>query len=174
MDYKGASFYRKIYLIFMQDLENLLEIAIKSEIDAAENYNKMAEMTNIYLLKDKIKFLANEETAHKNLLEKLFKKKFPDRKIVLPEESKISFPEFRTDDKIQLSDILKKAMEAEKMAADFYKEIEKDMEREEEKAIARYLASMEESHYHLLKSELEIAYNFELYDEVHEMMHTGP
>ncbi len=157
----------------MLDLENLLEIAIKSEIDAAENYNKMAEMTGIYLLKDKFKFLANEEMGHKNLLEKLFKKKFPDREIVLPEESKISFPEFRTDDKTQLSDILKKAMEAEKMAADFYKKMEKDMEGEE-KAIAKYLSSMEESHYYLLKSELEIAYNFELYDEVHEMMHTGP
>jgi len=157
----------------MLDLENLLEIAIKSEIDAAENYNKMAEMTGIYLLKDKFKCLANEEMGHKNLLEKLFKKKFPDREIVLPEESKISFPEFRTDDKTQLSDILKKAMEAEKMAADFYKKMEKDMEGEE-KAIAKYLSSMEESHYYLLKSELEIAYNFELYDEVHEMMHTGP
>lgn len=43
-----------------------------------------------------------------------------------------------------------------------------------EKAMARYLSSMEESHYYLLKSELEIAYNFELYDEVHDMMHVGP
>ena len=33
---------------------------------------------------------------------------------------------------------------------------------------------MEESHYYLLKSELELAYNFKLYDEVHGMMHLGP
>ena len=65
-------------------------------------------------------------------------------------------------------------MEAERVAAEFYKEMEKEMGEEKEKVIARYLSSMEESHYYLLKSEREIAYNFELYDEVHEMMHVGP
>ena len=65
-------------------------------------------------------------------------------------------------------------MEAEKYAMDFYREMEGKLEGDEEKAMARYLASMEESHYHLLKSELEIVHNFELYDEIHAMMHVGP
>ncbi len=158
----------------MTSLEEILGIAIKSEINAEENYRKMAEITNIFLLKDKFNFLAKEEAGHKNLLEKLFKTKFPDKEIFLPDESKMPFPKFEIRDDIQLSEIISKAMEAEKIAADFYKNMEKEFEKEEEKAIARYLASMEESHYYLLKSELEIAYNFELYDEVHEMMHIGP
>jgi len=155
-------------------LEELLKTAIKSEVEAAENYRKAAEMINIYLLKDKFHFLEKEEMGHKNVLEKLFKSKFPDKEIVLPSSSEIPFPEFKVDENMEISEIIKKAMEAERWAADFYKEIEKNFEGDKEKAMARYLSSMEESHYHLLKSELEIAYNFELYDEIHAMMHVGP
>ncbi|MBC7080946.1 MAG: ferritin family protein [Thermoplasmatales archaeon] len=158
----------------MPDLKKLLEIAIKSEIDAAENYKKMADTTNIFLLKDKLNFLEKEEIGHRNLLEKLFSKKFPGEDINLPKGSEIPFPEFKVNKNMQLSDMIRKAMEAEKIASDYYKKMEGSLSKEEEKAMARYLASMEESHYYLLKSELEIAYNFELYDEVHEMMHIGP
>jgi rubrerythrin len=158
----------------MPDLKRILEIAIKSEIDAAENYRKMANLTNIFLLKDKLIFLEKEEIGHRNLLEKLFSKKFPGEEIDLPEKSEIPFPEFKIKENMQLSDMIKKAMEAEKIASDYYKKMEENLSKEEEKAIARYLSSMEQSHYYLLKSELEIAYNFELYDEVHEMMHIGP
>jgi len=156
------------------DIKEILEIAIKSEINAIKNYEKMTEMTKIYLLRDKFNFLKNEEEGHKKVLENLFRKKFPDKEIILSGESKIQFPEFEVRDDMQLSEIIKKAMEAEKWAINFYKEMENEFEKEEEKAIARYLAAMEESHYYLLRSELEIAYNFELYDEVHEMMHAGP
>jgi len=158
----------------MTDIEDMLRIAIKSETDAAENYGKVAEQTSIFLLKDKFKFLQKEEVGHKNLLEKLFKMKFPDKEIVLPDDSEMPFPPFKVTDDMQLSEILKNAMEAEKVAASFYRDMEKEADEEDEKAMARYLSSMEESHYYLLKSELEIAYNFEFYDEVHDMMHVGP
>lgn len=158
----------------MPDIETILKIAIKAEIDAAENYRRAAEQTSIYLLKEKFGFLEREEKGHRQLLETLFKKKFPERDVVLPEESDMPFPPFTVSDDMQLSDILTGAMEAEKMAAEFYGEMERNLERDDEKSMARYLASMEESHYYLLKSELEIAHNFELYDEVHAMMHVGP
>jgi rubrerythrin len=48
------------------------------------------------------------------------------------------------------------------------------VEGDKKKAMVRHLASMEESHYHLLKSEVEIVHNFELYEEIHAMMHVGP
>ena len=158
----------------MTDVEEMIRIAIKSELDAARNYRKAAEQTKIFLLRDKYSFLEKEETGHKNLLEKLYKSKFPGREIILPEDSDMPFPSFEVTDDMQLSEILKNAMEAEKIASEFYKEMEESAEGENEKAMARYLSSMEESHYYLLKSELEIAYNFELYDEVHDMMHVGP
>jgi len=158
----------------MTSLEELIEMAIKSEIEAAENYRKAAEITNIYLLKDKFHFLEKEEMGHRKVLENLFKRKFPDKEIVLPESSNIPFPEFTVSNDMELSEIIEKAMEAEKYAANFYREMENQLDGNEEKAMARYLASMEDSHYYLLKSELEIARNFELYDEIHSMMHVGP
>ncbi|HEC75901.1 MAG TPA: Rubrerythrin [Thermoplasmatales archaeon] len=171
---RQKEFYIPNDYCLMSEIKRILEIAIKSEIDSAENYRKMVDMTKIYLLKDKFKFLENEEVGHKKALENLFKKKFPNEEIILPEKGEVPSPEFEVRDDMQLSDMIKKAMEAEKWASDYYKKMEGNVESEDEKAIARYLSSMEESHYYLLKSELEIAYNFELYDEIHEMMHIGP
>jgi len=65
-------------------------------------------------------------------------------------------------------------MEGEQRAVEFYTALADMVDEEDEKSIARYLSAMEESHYHMLKSELEMVQNFELYDEVHSMMHAGP
>ena len=159
---------------YVKGIEEIIEIAIKAEIDAAESYKKAAERTSLFLLKDKFNFLVSEEIGHKNMLEKLFKDKFPEKKLSIPNKSQIPLPEVKIEEETSLSEIISQAMEAEKAAAEFYREMEKELQNEKQKAMARYLSSMEESHYHLLKSEQEIAYNFELYDEVHEMMHVGP
>ena len=156
------------------NIEQLLKIAIKSEINAAEIYKKMADKTKIVFLKDKLTFLANEEIGHRNLLEKLFKTKFSHTTLKLDRDMKTPLPELTITDDMLISDMISQAMEAEKKASDFYKDLEKNFEEEEEKSMARYLSHMEESHYYLLKSELELSHNFELYDEVHMMMHVGP
>ena len=156
------------------DIEQLLKIAIKSEINAAEIYKKMADKTKIVFLKDKLNFLANEEIGHRNLLEKLFKTKFSHKPLKLDIDMEKPLPMLAITDDMLISDMITQAMEAEKKASDFYKNLEKKFETEEEKSMARYLSHMEESHYYLLKSELELSHNFELYDEVHMMMHVGP
>ena len=158
----------------MPQLDEIFGIAIKAEIDAAEVYGKLAESVDMFLLKDKFRFLEKEEKSHRTLLEKLFENKFPGKKVSVPDESQVPLPQVKIEEGAPLSGILDQAMNAERAAAEFYKEMEGNMYEENEKAIARYLSSMEESHYYLLKSEKEIAYNFELYDEVHEMMHVGP
>jgi rubrerythrin len=158
----------------MLDLEALLAIAIESERKAADNYQKAADKTNIFLLKDKFLFLKNEELGHRKLLERLFATKFPEKEPISPEGLHKPFEDFTVTDDMQLSEVIKGAMQQEQTAADFYRDIEKRLEGDKQKAMARYLASMEDSHYYLLKSELEIAFNFELYDEVHHMMHVGP
>jgi rubrerythrin len=156
------------------NIEQLLKIAIKSEINAANNYKKMADKTKIVFLKDKLTFLANEERGHRNLLEKLYQSKFPHEKLKLDVEMEKPLPQLRINDDMAISEMLTQAMDAEKKASSFYKDMEQTLEKEEEKSMARYLSHMEESHYYLLKSELELAHNFELYDEVHMMMHVGP
>lgn len=156
------------------DLEQLLGLAIHSEIKAAENYEKAAHKTSIFLLKEKFMFLKNEEIGHRQLLERLYATKFPGKKIDTPQNITKPFKDFIISDDMQLSEILENAMHNERAASNFYKELETKLDTDQEKSMARYLASMEESHYYLLKSELEIAHNFELYDEVHQMMHVGP
>ncbi len=156
------------------NLEEMLQIAIRSEIDAADIYTKMGEKTKIVFLKDKLAFLTNEEMGHRNLLEKLFHTKFPHKPLHLDVEVKKPLPKLRITDDMPMSEMLTQAMDAEKKAHEFYEDLSHKLEKEEEQAMARYLSHMEESHYYLLKSELELAHNFELYDAVHEMMHVGP
>ena len=105
------------------DIEEMLKIAIKSEIDAANNYNNMADKTKIVFLKDKLTFLANEEKGHKNLLEKLFQNKFPHKTLTLDVPGKKPLPKFTIEDDMLMSDMLTEAMEAEKKASDFYKNL---------------------------------------------------
>lgn len=155
-------------------MEQLLGIAIRSEIKAAENYEKAVHKTSIFLLKEKFIFLEKEEVGHRQLLERLYAMKFPGKKIDIPKNIKKPFKEFDVTDDMQLSEILTNAIDNERAASDFYKELEMKLETKDMKAMARYLASMEESHYYLLKSELEIVHNFELYDQIHHMMHVGP
>lgn len=155
----------------------MLEIAIKAEIDAADNYGRAADQTDLFLLKDKFALLQNEEKGHRRILEKLFANKFPDQQPELPASDDMLFQEFSeyaVKPTMQPSEIIEEAMAGEQRARGFYRDMVNVMDDDKEKAIMRYLASMEESHYHLLESEMEMAKNFELYDEVHEMMHVGP
>ncbi|GEM_PF-137256 len=168
------TFLNRQEISYPMDIEQLLKIAIKSEINAAEIYKKMADKTKIVFLKDKLNFLANEESSHRNLLEKLFETKFSHEPQKLDGDMETPLPELTITDDMLISDMLTQAMEAEKKASDFYKNLKQNFEEEKEKSMARYLSHMEKSHYYLLKSELELFHNFELYDEVHMMMHVGP
>jgi len=161
----------------MPDVKETIEIAIKAEIDASKNYSKAAERINLFLLKDKFQFLVKEEDSHRHVLEHLFEKKFPNENLILPSSEAMPYREFREYDvtpTMPLHEIIEKAMEGEQRAVEFYTALADMVDEEDEKTIARYLSAMEESHYHMLKSELEMVQNFELYDEVHSMMHAGP
>jgi rubrerythrin len=162
---------------FMPDVKETLEIAIKAEIDAAKNYRQAADQTDLFLLRDKFQFLVKEEEGHRRILERLFEKKFPNENIVLPSSEDMPYREFREYDvtpTMPLHEIVEKAMAGEQRAVEFYKGLSDMVDDADEKSIARYLSTMEESHYYMLKSELEMVLNFELYDEVHDMMHVGP
>ena len=161
----------------MPGVKETMEIAIQAEIDASKNYRKAAERINLFLLKDKFQFLAKEEESHRRVLETLFEKKFPNENLVLPSVEDMPYREFGDYDvtpTMPLHEIIEKAMEGEQRAVKFYTALADMVDEEDEKKITRYLSAMEESHYHMLKSELEMVQNFELYDEVHSMMHAGP
>lgn len=158
------------------NVEDLLLAAIKSEIEAREFYRNLSDGVKNYMLKDRLKFLSDEEEKHKIFFETLFQKEFPNEEMVLPRESPVPLPELRiTDENVPLSEILWKGMQAEKAAYDFYNGLASRFKDNQEAAKAlSYIALMEMGHYKLLEVEKENAKEFEDVDFEWPMMHIGP
>ena len=96
-------------------LEDLILTALKSEIDSEAAYLKLADRVENFMLKDRLKFLAGEEEKHRAFFERLYKKNFSDKEIVLPEESPVPLPQIKIDtENMPMSEILESAMQAEK------------------------------------------------------------
>lgn len=157
-------------------LEDLLLAAMKSEIDSGSVYSKLASRVKNAFLKDRLEFLAEEEEKHKKYIEYLYKKHFPDKDIVLPEQTQVPLPQLKIpDESIPLSEVFESAMEAEMAAHDFYSHLAERFEADSEvKKQLAYLAMMEMTHYKLLELEKESTVKFETFDTIWPMMHAGP
>ena len=157
-------------------LEELFFTAIKAEIDSREAYSIMAGITRNAFLKDRFRFLANEEEKHRSFLTQQYELQFRNKKLELPLVSPIPLPEIDTDrERNPLSKIILRAMDAERAAGEFYTDFAKFVDSDKDLAATlRYFARMEESHYQILKQELEAQQEFEAYDDFNPGMHLGP
>lgn len=157
-------------------LEELFFTAIKAEIDSREAYSIMAGITKNAFLKDRFKFLADEEDKHRSFLTQQFEVKFPERPLNLPEVSPVPMPEIKIGGpNTPISILLQQAMDAEKAAGTFYRDFAKYAKSDKEfSATLNYFARMEDSHYEVLKREKESAEEFEAYDDFNPGMHLGP
>jgi rubrerythrin len=155
--------------------DELFLTAIKSEIEANTVYSNLAEGVKNAFLKDKLKFLADEELKHQQYLETAFKQEFPDTEIVLPEETVVPLPDLiLPDENVPVSDVIKSAMNAEEAAQEFYNAFAEHFEEGSElRKTLLYFANMEFGHYNILKVEKENMENYEAYDEYWPMMHIG-
>jgi len=157
------------------NLEELLLSAMKSESDSNKIYNKMAKKTKNGLLKDRLKFLANEELKHQLFLEDVYKNHFTDKKIILPRETPVPFPEIKITEETTMSKLLSSAMAAEKFASDFYKKLAEEFENGSKiNNTLIYFADMEIGHYKILETEKESMERFEEADVYWPMVHVGP
>ncbi|WP_297435256.1 ferritin family protein [Thermococcus sp.] len=155
-------------------LEELLGMAVKAEIGARKFYESLASRVDIPALKEKIEWLAGEEEKHEVLLRRMYSTMFPDKEIVFPSEH--VGPELKpvarelqgVQDVIEL---IRWAMRAEEIAAEFYEEIEGMVGEEDRKRLMRYLSDMEKGHYYTLRAEYELLLDWEMYSQ---MMHVGP
>ncbi len=157
----------------MANLKELLEMALRAEIDSNRIYNEFSEKVKNALLKEKLRFLANEEAKHKVLIENIIKMKFPGEEINIPESTQVPLPEIKIEEKDPISKLLLQAMNVEKETSKFYSQIAEKLDYETG-SLMRYLSSVEMSHYYFLEAEKEIAMKFEDYDQYFEMMHVGP
>jgi rubrerythrin len=156
-------------------LEDLLLTALKGEVDSFNAYKKVAERVKNFFLREKLNFLAGEELKHREFLETLYRRQFPDKKLVLPPKVVIPLPELNVAEGIPISQVFEQAMSAEKFTEDFYLSLaEKFSDDQRVKQMLLYIANMERGHYYLLEIERENAKIFEVYEEVMPAIHIGP
>lgn len=155
-------------------LEDLLLAAIKSEIESRNVYASLEAKVKNAFLKDRLNFLANEETKHQMFIEHLFEKTFPGRKIVIPAETPVPIPWLHIpDETVPLSHVIAKAMEAEKDAHEFYEGLADRFDDADIKGMLHYFADMELNHYRILDAEQENMKRFEDFDVEWPMMNVG-
>lgn len=157
------------------DLDDLLLAAIKSEVESSTLYLKIAKKTENGLLQDKLEFLAKEEDRHRLFVEEVYKNHFPKKEIKLPKETPVPLPEIEINEDMPVSKLLKKAMDAEKHAHDFYESLAERFESGSKiHNTLLYFADMETGHYKILEMEKESMERFEEADVYWPMMHVGP
>ena len=158
----------------------VLGVAIKSEIEAAALYARMADQVGNASLVAKLNFLRQEEEKHRAILEDVYARQFPDVELQLPAKSLVPVVDATALEGLTIPELFQLAMKAEQISADFYAQ-EADRSRDEiGRTVLRYLSNVEHSHYKMLETEFELASRFPDYynvDEFHlgdEMVHVGP
>jgi len=158
----------------------VLAVAVKSEIDAADVYSQLQAKVKNEILKQKLKFLVFEEKKHRQILERLFSQRFPGKKLEIPEKSFLPSIKASLDERSSVLDIFKAALMAEKTSEDFYKEASQKAREKGSRRILEYLARVERSHFFMIKSEIDLLERFPDYYKVeefhlgHDMVHIGP
>lgn len=158
-------------------LEDLLLAAMKSEIESHAVYTSIATQVKNGLLKDKFKFLAQEEKKHRQFIEQVYKAKFPKKKIMIPETTPVPLPSLlMPEEDTPLGTILKNAMAAEKAAHEFYQSLSHEFTKNDAtiRNTLSYFADMELQHYKILEMEKESMDRFEQADIYWDMVHVGP
>ena len=158
----------------------ILAVAIRSEIEAADFYAKLKQRAKNKILQEKLKFLVLEEEHHRKILEMLFSQRFRERKLELPEKSFLAPSSISLEGEFSVLDLFKEALKAEKMSEEFYKEAREGAEDKTSQKMLEYLSRVERSHYFLIRSEIGLLSKFPDYYDVgdfhlgHEMVHLGP
>ncbi len=157
-------------------LADLLLAAVKSEIDSQAVYTRLAKAVKNAFLKERLDFLALEESKHQKALEDLFRQRFPGQDVVVPDTPVVPLPEVRfRDELVPLSGIIAQAMTAEQAAHDFYLQLAALFADDAAKRnLLLYFSMMEMGHYKLLEVEKSSLERFEEYDEEQELIHVGP
>jgi len=157
-----------------------LGIAIKAEIEAAETYERLANLVKNRALKEKAHFLQGEELKHRALLEEAYARQFPDVELVLPGQSLVPRVEPALEGEVSVPELLALAMQAEQASERFYADLARRSQSESARAMFQHLSRMESSHFHLLQVEHDLVERFPDYynvEEFHfgdELIHLGP
>lgn len=135
-------------------LQELLGVAIRAEIEAAEIYRRLLNKELNEETRQKVEKLVEQEERHEETFWSIIKDFFPEEEITLPENSGITNSlEFSED--ISLEELFQTAMDSEKGSEEFYRNLRKRFEDTEAKRTLGFLAASEREHYEILKEELK-------------------
>jgi rubrerythrin len=157
-----------------------LGIAIKAEIEAAETYERLANLVKNRALQEKAHFLRGEELKHRALLEEAYARQFPDVELILPARSLAPRVKAELEGEVSVPELLALAMEAEQASERFYAGLARRSRSGSARAMFQHLSRMESSHFHLLQVEHDLVTRFPDYynvEEFHfgdELIHLGP
>lgn len=160
--------------------DEVLALAIRSEIEAADVYGKLQNQMKNDLLRKKPVFLESEEKKHRRILERLYSQRFPDKKLELSEKSFLPPIRVKIDTDTSVMDIFQQAQKAEKLSEEFYKEASQKAADSRSRKLLEYLSRVERSHGFMLKSEIDLLEKFPNYYDAedfhfsHDMVHVGP
>ena len=158
----------------------VLAVAVRSEIEAANFYAGLLGKVKNVVLQQKLKFLVLEEKKHRRILERLHAQRFPGVELKVPDKVVRPRPSVRVDEESSILDLFKAALEAENYAEKYYKESLQVVEDPGSRKILEYLSRVERSHYFLIKSEIDLLSRFPDYYEVEDfhlgqdLFHVGP
>jgi rubrerythrin len=158
----------------------ILGVAIKSEIEAANLYRHIASLVINLDLRSRLDFLVGEEEKHRQILEGAYKRQFPEVELALPARSLVTTVQAAIQEGAPVPELFQLAMEAERLSEEFYSESAGRATEENSRTILTYLSRMERGHYELLRTELEMIQRFPTYYQVKEfslgdeLTHLGP
>ncbi len=134
-------------------LQELLGIAVKAEIEAADIYRNLLEKDLSEQTREKLEKLVLQEERHEKKFWSIIRDFYPEEEITLPEDSGITNP-VEIDDNTSLEELFRIAMESEVESEKFYRSMREKFEDKEVKRTLGFLAASERGHYETLKDEL--------------------
>jgi len=158
----------------------VLAVAIRAEIEAAAFYAGILERVKNILLQQKLKFLVTEEKKHRTILERLHAQRFPEVELKIPEKPVRPRISAAVGAKTSILDLFKTALEAERLAEQYYKDARSIVADPGSRKMLEYLSRVERSHYFLIKSEIDLLSRFPDYydaEDFHlgqDLFHVGP
>jgi len=147
-----------------------ISTAIKAEIEMFNLYKKFENITKNSRLKSQYNYLANEENKHRELLEGIFKRQFPNKKLELPSKTTVPNIEKALNEDLAAKELFEVAMESEEMARDFYIVIADKTTNKKAKTWLHYLSNVEQNHYNILKADYNLLLEIPEYFELDELI----
>ena len=136
------------------DDKNILELSIKSEIEAQKTYETLLERDIPENIKNRLKNFLKSEKSHEESLRNIFNDWYPDEEPTITKES-VDIEGQIKEVGDNMKELLEKAMEDEKNAEETYSKLGDKYEDKGKARVFKHLAYTEREHYEAVKRELE-------------------